>query len=29
MAGAGGFLAIGERWEVEVDEVSESGAVLL
>jgi hypothetical protein len=29
MAGAGGFLAIGERGEVEVEEVPKGGAVLL
>ena len=29
MAGAGGFLASGERGEVEVEEVPKGGAVLL
>jgi hypothetical protein len=29
MAGAGGFLTIGERGKVEVEEVTKGGAVLL
>ena len=28
MAGAGGFLAVGEGWEFEVEEVAEGGGVL-
>ena len=28
VAGAGGFLAVGEGWEFEVEEVAEGGGVL-